>query len=324
MKAALALAMLLCAAVCPGASPNPVKTQRLSLFGKNYVRLDQWARANAFQWKWLSKDEVTVWNAGNRMQFYLESRNMSLNGVTVRLSQPVRTQNGVPYLSEVDLITAVQPVLFPPKNRARGTIKKICIDPGHGGRDPGKQVGGEQEKKYTLLLALELATQLRKEGYDVSLTRTGDSYPELGERPELARRRGADLLISLHFNSFVNREVQGVETYCMTPQRESSSNAQGEGASSGNYPGNLNNTRNMILAYQVHKSVVNALRAEDRGVKRARFQVLRDADMPAVLIEGGFMSNPSEAKKIYSATWRRQLAQSIVNGVQSYRKIVEP
>ena len=88
--------------------------------------------------------------------------------------------------------------------------------------------------------------------------------------------------------------------------------------------GNLNNARNMLLAYELHKAIVTGTRMEDRGIKRARFQVLREAEMPAVLIEGGFMSNPSEARKIYSAAWRRQFAQSIVSGVQSYRKMVEP
>ena len=161
-------------------------------------------------------------------------------------------------------------------------------------------------------------------GWLVQGDRTGDETLELPVRPDLARRRGADLFISLHFNSFTDRSVGGVETYCMTPQRESSSNAQGEGAATGGYVGNLNNSKNMVLAYEVHKAIVTSTRAEDRGIKRARFQVLRDAEMPAVLIEGGFMSNPADAAKIYNAAWRAQLAQSIVRGVQSYRRIVEP
>ena len=327
MRTALALALLLCAAVgfgVPAAAAPAARLPRVSIAGRTYVPFDQWARANGFQLRWLSKNDLTATKGATQMQFNLESRNMSLNGVAVRLSQPVRNQNGSPYLAEVDLMTVLQPVLYPPRNRARGLVKKICIDPGHGGRDPGKQVGGAQEKKFTMLLALELAAQLRKEGYTVSLTRTGDETLELPVRPDLARRRGADLFISLHFNSFTDRAVGGVETYCMTPQRESSSNAQGEGASTGGYVGNLNNSKNMVLAYEVHKAIVTATRAEDRGLKRARFQVLRDAEMPAVLIEGGFMSNPGEAAKISSAAWRGQLAQSIVRGVQSYRRMVEP
>ena len=110
----------------------------------------------------------------------------------------------------------------------------------------------------------------------------------------------------------------------MTPQRASSTNARGEGGSSGAYSGNLNNAKNMLLAFQIQKAITESTGSEDRGVKRARFQVLRDAVMPAVLIEGGFMSNPAEAKKIYSAVWRKQMAQSIAAGIAGYRKLVEP
>jgi N-acetylmuramoyl-L-alanine amidase len=74
----------------------------------------------------------------------------------------------------------------------------------------------------------------------------------------------------------------------------------------------------------MQKAVVRGTQLEDRGVKRARFWVLRDAAMPAVLIESGFMSNPAEARKIYSAAWRKQLAQSIVSGIENYKKVVEP
>jgi N-acetylmuramoyl-L-alanine amidase len=325
MKAALVIALLLCASGFATAIPNQ-RVSKLSLSGKEYVRLDQWARANSFQWRWLSKNEVSVWNASARMQFTADSRKMSLNGVTVLLSEVVRNQNDIPHIANIDLTTAIQPILFPPKNRPRTQIKHICIDPGHGGREPGYLSGREQEKKYTLLLALELGEQLRKAGYTVSYTRTSDTLVELPVRPDLARRRGADLLISLHFNSagYTSSEVRGVEVYCMTPQRASSTNARGEGADTRPFAGNLNNARNMLLAYETEKAIVRSTGLEDRGVKRARFAVLRGAEMPAVLIEAGFLSNPAEAKKIFSASWRKQLATSIVSGINNYRRIVEP
>lgn len=323
MKAAVAIALLLCLTNASGADQRFAK---LWLAGKEYVRLDQWARANSFQWKWVSKNELSVWKASTRMQFTADSRRMSLNGVTVLLSEVVRNQNDVPYIANVDLTTAIQPVLFPPRNRPRTQIKHICLDPGHGGREPGYLSGREQEKKYTLLLAQELGEQLRKAGYTVSLTRTSDTFVDLPVRPDIARRRGADLLISLHFNSagYTSSEIRGVEVYCMTPPRASSTNARGEGADSRAFSGNLNNAKNMLLAYELEKAIVRGAGLEDRGVKRARFAVLRSAEMPAVLIEAGFLSNPAEAKKIFSASWRKQLAESIVSGVNSYRRIVTP
>jgi N-acetylmuramoyl-L-alanine amidase len=326
MKAAITLAILLCAinGFCPPQST--VKTRRYSLFGKEYVRLDEWAQANSFQWRWSSKNDIAVWNASTKMQFTAESRKMSLNEVSILLSEAVRNQNGTLLIANIDLTTAIQPILFPPKNRPRTTVKHICIDPGHGGRQPGYLNGREQEKTYTMLLAQELGTQLRKAGYTVSFTRTSDIFVDLPVRTDIARRRGADLFVSLHFNSagYTSSDVRGVEVYCMTPQRASSTNARGEGGSTGAYPGNINNARNMLLAYEIQKAVTQGAGMEDRGVKRARFEVLRGAEMPAVLIEGGFMSNPSEARKIFNPAWRRQMAQAITNGISKYTKTVQP
>lgn len=323
MNRALAIAFALCVSgICAAAA----KVEKFFVSGKEYVHLDQWARANSFTCKWVSKNEAQVSSRWTKMQFATDSRRMAFNGVDVLLSEPVRNQSGSPCIANLDLTTAINPLLFPAKNRPRDPLKHICIDPGHGGRDTGYLVGREPEKKYTLLLAKELGEQLRTAGYSVSFTRTTDSFVDLPVRPDLARRRGADLFISLHFNSagHISSDVRGVEVYCMTPQRASSTNARGEGGNSGAFAGNANNAKNMLLAYQIQKAVTQGAGLEDRGVKRARFAVLRGAEMPAVLIEGGFMSNPAEAKKIYSAAWRKQMATAIANGISNYRKSVEP
>jgi N-acetylmuramoyl-L-alanine amidase len=164
---------------------------------------------------------------------------------------------------------------------------------------------------------------LRRAGYTVSFTRTSDVFVELTSRAELANRRHADLFISVHFNSFRNSDVRGVETYCLTPQGAASSNDPGGRGSKSAVAGNQNNAKNVALAYQIQKSILRGTGSEDRAVKRARYEVLREAEMPAVLIESGFMSNPAEAKKIYSATWRREVAAAIVAGVRGYRSVVE-
>jgi N-acetylmuramoyl-L-alanine amidase len=109
----------------------------------------------------------------------------------------------------------------------------------------------------------------------------------------------------------------------MTPVRTSSTNARGEGAGAGAYPGNRFDAKNMLLAYQLQKAITEKAGAEDRGVKRARFQVLREAEMPAVLIEAGFMTSSADAKRIYDPAPRRQLAQAIVDGVLAYKRLVE-
>ena len=117
-------------------------------------------------------------------------------------------------------------------------------------------------------------------------------------------------------------EVRGVETYCLTPAGAASSNAQGEGDTHW-LKANGNDEKNMQLAYQLQKSLVRGLSAEDRGVKRARFQVLREAAMPAVLIEGGFLSHPAEQKRILDPAYRRQMARAIVDGILAYKRTVK-
>src|SRR6185369_523541 len=176
------------------------------------------------------------------------------------------------------------------------------------------------------LLALELRDQLKKLGFNVVLTRTKDTYVDLPARPATANRAGADLFVSLHFNATETGKnvVAGPETYCITPVGAASSNAQGEGSGSSATTANRYETKSLLLAYQMEKSLVRNLGAEDRGVRRARFAVLRDAAMPAILIEGGYMSNPTEGKKIYDAAYRKQLAAAIVRGIVAYQKLTAP
>jgi N-acetylmuramoyl-L-alanine amidase len=225
----------------------------------------------------------------------------------------------------LDITTTLLPILSPPKTRSNATIKTICLDPGHGGSDPGFQVGFRQEKKFTLLLAQEVRQQLTRAGLKVVLTRNSDTFIDLPLRPDFARRRNADLFVSLHFNSAgsAGTVVRGSEVYCLTPAGASSTNARGEGAGAGSYPGNRNNEKNMFLAYELQKSLTGNMAVEDRGLRRARFAVLRDATMPAVLIEAGFMSHPEESRRIFDPGYRREMARAIVDGLLAYKHEVE-
>lgn len=308
----------------PAVPAATLRTERLWLFGKEYYRLDEWAGANSFRLRWTGPKDLQLESGSTRISFTGDSRRMVLNGVTVWLSHDVVTKNGTAYITPFDVRAAISPLLWPSRNSTKTKAgRHICIDAGHGGRDIGEHDGRELEKTYTLLLAIELGAQFRKAGYTVSFTRTSDTYIDLGERTEIANRRGADMFLSLHFNSYRDRNVSGVETYCVTPQGASSFNDANGRGNSGAVHGNRNDSRNMLLAYQIQKSLLRSTKAEDRGVKRARYQVLREAHMPAVLIESGFMSNPAEARKIYNAAWRRQAAAAIVSGVTSYRASVE-
>ena len=302
------------------------KLPRVEAFGHEYVRLEDWAGANNCQLKWLVKgQDLQLASRSATLTFTVDSRRMMLNGMNLWLSVPVAARNGSALIAPVDLTTAIYPVLFPPRNTGSARVTTICLDPGHGGKDPGNRDGKQQEKRHTLLLAQDMKELLAKEGLKVKMTRDSDAFIELPTRPELARLAKADLFVSLHFNAADGNGggARGVETYCLTPPRQSSTNARGEGGGTGAFPGNFYDRKNMLLAYQVQKALVKELPVEDRGVRRARWAVLRSAEMPAVLIEAGFMSHPAEAKKIYDPAFRRQLAQAIVNGVIAYKRMVE-
>jgi len=293
--------------------------------GREYARVAEWTATHGLEARWLKRDEtLQVSDHSSRLVLEVDSREALFNGVKIWLSFPVAERNGSVYVAQLDLQTTLQPLLWPPKIRHGAAVKLICLDPGHGGSDPGFVIGSRQEKKYALLLARELCEQLSRSGFKVILTRSRDTRVELPARTELAKHRNADLFISLHFNSAgaSTEPVQGAEVYCLTPPGASSTNARGEGAGAGASAGTQWNDKNMFLAYLLQKSLA-ACHVEDRGVKRARFEVLRDASMPAALIEAGFLSHAVEGRKITDAAYRRRLAQAMRDGVVAYKRAVE-
>jgi N-acetylmuramoyl-L-alanine amidase len=295
--------------------------------GQRYFLLSDWAHANGFDARWLERGEsFSVTNRSFRLLFQKDSKNAQFNDINVLLSYPIVVHSDAAYIAETDLRLTLAPLLSPPTGPTGTRIKTIVIDPGHGGRDPGFQVGANQEKKYTLLLAKELRDQLKKAGFNASLTRTSDTYVEKAARPDIARQRGADLFISLHWNSAGagGDGVQGVQTYCVTPAGAPSSNESSDITDTSMQPGNRNNDKSLFLAYTLQRSLVQGVGINDRGVRRARFTVLCLAQMPAILIEGGYMSNPAESKRIYDPAYRRQMAHAIVNGVLAYKHQLEP
>jgi N-acetylmuramoyl-L-alanine amidase len=335
MRAILRFFRFLPAAILAAAIVGPAPLRAPSFNGQYYVPLADFARQNGFSgFTQKGGQEAVLTRKNLRLVFDVNSAQAEIAGVNVRLSFPVAGQHGELLVSQLDIDTAIRPLIYPQKFYGK-RITIICLDPGHGGKDTGNRVVGfltHNEKTYTLALALELKKQLEQAGYHVMLTRSKDYYVPLPDRPAMANRAGADLFISLHFNATPvdQGEIAGPETYCITPVGAPSSNAHGESGEFGSAVGmgptaaNRNENRSLMLAYQMEKSLVQNLHANDRAVRRARFAVLRDAQMPAILIEGGYMTNPLEGKKIYSAAYRRQMAAAIVRGVLAYREQISP
>ena len=305
------------------AAPRAIES--ITLNGAAYYRARAWADASGLEPAWVVRDKTLQLARPNvNIQLTVNSERIDFNGITVVFSHPVVFEYGAVYFSKLDADTVLTPLLSPPRLSTGKKIKTICLDPGHGGRDPGYIVGSKPEKKYTLLLAQEVRDLLTKQGFKVVMTRKRDTFPELSDRADAANRAGADLFVSLHFNAFIqDKSVNGAETYCLTPAGASSSNAGGVGAGSGSSRGNANNKENICLAYQIQKSLVRSADSDDRGVKRARFQVLREVSMPAALIETGFMSNTAEGKKIFDTKSRKAFARAIADGIVAYKKSAE-
>jgi len=324
MNFLFALLLTLSLALCA------VPSRAAFINGQTYVSLADWSGANGLKTFWLRRgEEIAATNRTTRLAFDKDSNTAEINGVHVALSFPVAVDKGAPLIAQFDLDNTVRPLLFPSRYLDSKRITTICLDPGHGGRDAGKRAGGffwHNEKTYTLLLAQELHDQLRRAGFNVILTRTKDAYVDLPARPAMANRFGADLFISLHFNAAPNggNQVAGPQTYCITPVGAASTDAQGEGADHSATTANRVEKKSLLLAYQIQKALVRNLGVTDRSVRRARYAVLCDAQMPAILIEGGYMTHPAESKRIYDATWRRQMAAAIVKGILNYQKLATP
>lgn len=189
------------------------------------------------------------------------------------------------------------------------------------------------EKTMTLDTARRLQQVLETMGYRVILTRSDDrqigpdKVSDLQRRAEIANQAHADLFISLHFNaveSGANR-VTGVEVYTLTPQSQYSTadpeKDDDRGAATA-YPGNAMDHWNTVLGYQVYRAMLDELHTDDRGLKRARFAVLRYTTCPAILIESGFLSNDQEARRIATPAYRQKIAEAIADGVQAYGNIL--
>src|SRR3954470_14868484 len=171
----LLLGFLLSPAAVAASEPAPV-----SILGRQHIRVSDWAQRAGLQMRWLKQDEsLQLSNSRFTIRLTVNSSESVVNGIGVRLLFPIAAHNGAPYLTQLDVENTFRPVLFPPVNRPGTKIRTICIDPGHGGNDPGYKIGGREEKALTLLLAQELGSQLAKAGFKISFTRTKDKRIEL-------------------------------------------------------------------------------------------------------------------------------------------------
>ena len=240
------------------------------------------------------------------------------NGLEYRLGFAPQVVFGKPSVRDLDARKNLGPILV--EANFLKNCHTIVIDPGHGGADVGASniYTGHFEKEYTLDLAKRLQTLLIAHGWTVWLTRSNDVSVPLSARVALAEQLHGDLFISLHFNSALpDRQQVGVETYCLTPTGMPSSLTR-EFADNVNltYPNNRFDEQNLELAVHLHRALLTANGHADRGVRKARFlTVLQGQNRPAVLIEGGYLSNPREGRQIAEPSYRQKLAEALAQSL---------
>ncbi len=298
--------------------------QTVRLYDTDYVAAASVGRAAGLASHWVQPQRrLVLADKDTRLELSADSREIELDGLRVFLGEPAVLHRNALFVSRVDRDRFLLPILKPSSGRGPvPPLRTIVIDPGHGGKDGGTSNAKLKlrEKTLTLDVALRLEKLLTAAGYRVVLTRRRDTFVPLPLRPAHAKKVKADLFLSIHFNAIGNKTVTGCETYILTPQHQRSTGSDKRSPDDKVLlPGNADDNWNAILGFRMHGTLVRSLRAFDRGLKRARFAVLRDLDCPGVLIEGGYLSNDAEARKIATPAWRQQLAQSIADGVVGYR-----
>ncbi len=264
---------------------------------------------------WVRLDSWTARHPGVRPAIQAGSKILRIGGATSLLGfEPLPTQ-GTVLLHPLDVAKNLDPLLdsSPPWRR-----RSVVIDPGHGGVNAGTRIitGNRFEKEFTLDWARRLKPLLEAKGWTVTLTRTNDVDLSLPDRVRIAEASGAELFVSLHFNSaFPSQTAEGLETYCLTPTgMPSTLTRQYADDPSSRHPNNRFDAENVRLAWRIHRNLLAAVGMKDRGIRRARFMdVLRGQDRPAVLVEGGYLSNPGEARRIATPEYRQRLAVGVAN-----------
>ncbi len=287
--------------------------------GREYVTLRSFCVFYGFAYQApAGNDRFISRNATHSISLKLGNADMYLDGAHYLLSYPIESGDHDWLVSRMDVIKLFEPILRPGELSGRHSIRGVVIDAGHGGSDNGATSRLGNEKTYTLDTACRLDAILRAAGLKTVFTRRTDVFVDLYERAHIASLYPDYCFVSIHFNSAME-EARGLETYCLSPR--------GAASTSSRYltrgdiqklPGNDYDTQNILLASMVHSEIIKLNPGDataDRGVKRARFVVIKQNVLPAILVEGGFVSNHMEAARVNRSDYRQSLAQAIARGV---------
>jgi N-acetylmuramoyl-L-alanine amidase len=261
--------------------------------------------------------------AGHPLEFVTGSREAMINGARSWLCFPVVEQNGKFLVSRTDVAKTIEPLVRPHRVPNVGKVQTVVLDPGHGGYDKGQVSRYGCEKDFALDVARKLRPILQAKGMRVVMTREGDYFVPLEVRAQIANAARNSIFVSIHFNATNDDpNATGFEIFSFTPRgAPSTSDGAAAAASLNMQPGSSVDAQSLALSACIYHSLLGHIPEYDRGIKRARFAVLRLTKVPAVLIEGGFLTERGESKLIANKDWRAKFAGAISVGIESYRAL---
>jgi N-acetylmuramoyl-L-alanine amidase len=297
----------------------------VKLDGRRYVPIADVARFYGLKVTSGSAKSFKITGSGRRIEGSAGRREVLINGVKYILAFPLKSHKGTAYLSAMDVTKIIEPVLRPGRIASSSPLRTVVLDPGHGGHDSGAVGPLGREKAYALDVALRARALLIKAGYNVKLTRTTDVFIPLHERSGFANRYRDAVMVSIHFNKSKTTGGTGIETFALAPRGVPSMDEASLSYSDfKENPGNKRDSENIALAAAIHSAMVRQLPVPDRGIKRARFHVIRATSIPSVLLEGGFMNHPKDSRLIANPEYRQRMAMSIFQGIEAYKRALNP
>ena len=302
-----------------------VEWQVIKINGRDFLTVDNIAKFYGFPNPTIDGRNVDLNNGKNEMQFHIDSREMLINGVRNWLSFPVFVHDGKIVVSRIDLAKTLEPQLRPNMIRKLARVRTVVLDPGHGGFDKGAISGYGYEKDYALDLARLLRPLLQAKGFRVIMTRESDVFLPLELRARIANATSDSIFVSLHFNATDRDPIaSGFEIYSLTPRGAPSTYEDGLTLASVNVQnGTEEDAASVELSCCIYHSLLGQIGEFDRGIKRARFAVLRLTKIPAVLVESGFLTERGESRLIAKPEWRKRLADAICTGIDNFRTLAE-
>jgi len=337
-----------------GCATTPVQEfpyPTISINNVSYFAVKTMCEQEGIRWDYdpLSED-ISLKKDNLDLKLLIGSRTVMAGSVSHELSAPVEIRDSVIY-APVDLRTYIEPSIckFPvtgllPTGVYLRSVNTVMLDAGHGGKDPGA-IGryGLKEKNVVLDVAEKVKQELERCGLKVIMTRETDDFISLSGRYAMANQKKADLFVSIHANASSSRWIEGFEVYYLTEAVDddtralvAAENSQPgiEGQEAGRNSLSLkallwdlvyteNRKESVALAQSISKAVSRKLNLRMLGVKGAPFAVLKGTQMPAVLIEIGYISNREGEKKLRDPGYRNQMAEAIAEGIMSFKNYSE-